>query len=49
MIKTDLDREGVESDNGAYIVEVSATEYIDQNTYGETITNEITIIVEVKL
>ena len=47
MIKSNLDRESSESDNGAYIVQVRATEQIKPGVFGDSITNEITIIVQV--
>ena len=49
LLQSDLDRESSDSDNGAYIIQVSATEQLAPNIFGDTITNEITIIVQVQI
>ena len=43
-----MDRENAETRNGAFILEVSATEISEQGFLGQTVTTEITIILEVR-
>ena len=43
-----MDRENSETRNGAFILEVSATEISEQGSLGQTVTTEITIILEVR-
>ena len=45
--KSSIDREGEEARNGAFILEVTAGEVVGGGGQGETVSTEVTVIVEV--
>ena len=47
-VKSAIDRESGEARDGAFILEVTATEVMGGGRRGESITTEVTIIVEVR-